>query len=266
MIAQSGVGRAGGSSGRSSSESARNQAQLPPGSHYDAYWSESWSHRRLWWALLVSTCLHAAAICLVPEARYKPKIIEFPPLYEVQLVKVEPERPAPPKAEVKKPVEQPKKEAPKVVTPKVAPKKEKQPEKKPEQKKPQQVEKPVEPKPEEVKPAKVPAPVAKVEAKARIEADIPRWYYEIVEDTVHRHWDEPLMGGGDTLRTIIGFGITRAGDVTGARIERESGDRRWDLAGLRAVTESRFPPLPQEYKEATLTVHFAFTHEWETGD
>jgi TonB family protein len=237
---------------------------LSPASHYDAYWRESWSNRRLWWALLVSACLHTAAICLVPAARYKPRIIEFPPLYEVQLVKVESPRPAPPKPKppVKKRVEQPKKEVPKVVPPKVEPKKEK----KPEEKKPERVEKPVEPKPEEPKPEKPPAPPApKVETKATIEADVPLWYRLAVVDTVRRHWEEPLVGGGVALETIVYFEIVRSGEVTSARIEKESGDRRWDLAGLRAVMESRFAPLPQDYKGATLTVHFAFTHEWETA-
>lgn len=222
----------------------------------------------MWWALLISACLHAAAICLVPAARYKPRVIEFPPLYEVQLVKVESPRPAPPKPKppVKKRVEPPKKEVPKVVPPKVEPKKEKKPEeKKPEEKKPERVEKPVEPKPEEPEPEEPPAPPApKVETKAQIEADIPRWYYDVVEDTVRRHWEEPITAGGLALRTVVGFGITRGGDVTGARVEQESGDRRWDIAGLRAVMESRFPPLPQEYKGTVLMVHFAFTQEWET--
>jgi len=253
------VARAGGTHSAGSSESIRDDVQLSPASHYDAYWRDSWSNRRLWWALLISACLHAAVICLVPAARYKPKIIEFPPLYEVRLVKVESPRPAPPKPVVKKRVERPKKKAPKVVTPKVKPKK-----KKPEEKKPERVEKPVEPKVEKPKPEEPPAPPApKVETKAQIEADIPRWYYDVVEDTVRRHWEEPITVSGVPLKTVINFGITRGGEVTGARIEQESGDRRWDLAALRAVMESRFPPLPQEYKGRVLMVHFAFTQEWE---
>ena len=209
----------------------------------------------------MSGCIHVALICLFPAARYKPRVIEFPPLYEVQLVEIEPVRRAPPPKPARKKPVQPKKKAPKVVTPKVEPKKPKEkPKEKPKVEPPKPVEKE---EPEPVKPPPPPAP--KVETKAKIEGDLPRWYYETILDTVRRHWDEPVIGADVLLETVVYFDILRSGEVSSARIEEESGDRRWDLAGLRAVMGSRFPPLPSEYKETKLTVHFGFRHEGTTA-
>lgn len=222
------------------------------------------SRRRLWWSLLISGCLHVAVICLFPAARYKPRVIEFPPLYEVRLVNIEPVRRAPPPKPVQKRVEPPKKEAPKVVTPKVEPPKQK-PKEKPKEKPKAEPPKPVEEPKEDPKPAKPPPPPApKVETKAKVEGDLPRWYYETILDTVYRYWDEPIVSSGAVLETVVYCNILRSGEVVSARIEKESGDRRWDLAGLRAVMESRFPPLPSEYKDAKLTVHFSFRNAGAT--
>ena len=82
---------------------------------------------------------------------------------------------------------------------------------------------------------------------------------------MRRHWDEPVVRDEAVLGTVIYFDILRSGEVASARVEEESGDRRWDLAGLRAVMGSRFPALPSEYKEAKLTVHFGFRHEGRTA-
>jgi protein TonB len=196
-----------------------------------------------------------AVICLFPAARYKPRVIEFPPLYEVQLVKIEPVRRAPPPKPARKKPVQPKKKAPKVVTPKVEPKK--KPKEKPKEKPKVEPPKPV--KKEEPEPAKPPPPPApKVATKARIEVDVPSWYCDTIEQIVTRHWDEPIVSPEVLLETVIYFDILRSGEVASARIEKESGDRRWDLAGLRAVMESRFPPLPSEYKRERLEFAVGF--------
>ncbi len=215
--------------------------------------------------MLISGCLHVAVICLFPAARVKLRTMEFPPLYEVKLVNVEPVRRAPPPEPVKKRVEPPKKEEPKVVTPKVEPKKEvpkEKPKEKPKVEAPKQVEKPK----EEPKPAKPsPPPAPKVATKARIDVDVPSWYCDTIEQIVTRHWDEPIVGPEVLLETVIYFDILRSGEVASARIEKESGDRRWDLAGLRAVMESRFPPLPSEYKREKLEFAVGFMSAGKTA-
>ena len=109
------MGRAEGEASGFSCNGAGEIAE-PSSSHYDFYWREQWSHRALRRTVVVSACLHAVVILFFPSARYKPKIIEFPPLYEVSLVQLEPERRAPPKKPEKKQVTPPETKAPKVVT------------------------------------------------------------------------------------------------------------------------------------------------------
>lgn len=230
---------------------------VPSGNHYDFFWGERWSNTLIRRALVVSACLHVVVIAFFPSERYKPRILEFPPLYEVQLVRIEPERratpkkPAPKKPE-KKPVVQPKKEEPKVVTPPV------KQEKKPEPERPKVAEKPPkEEKKEEVKPS---PPPPKAEVETTIKADIPSWYYSTIKETVDRHWEAPTVSAGVLMEAIVYFEILQSGEVASARIVKASGDRRWDLAALRAVVESRFPPWPSEIKEA-VEVNSVFKNE-----
>jgi len=251
------LGRAEGGTPAGSCSGAEENAQ-PSGNHYDFFWGDRWSSTVLRRSLVVSACLHAVVILFFPSARYKPRIIEFPPLYEVRLVQAEPERrpPPPKKIEPKKPAVKPKK-APKVVKPPV------KKEKKPEPERPKVPEKPVkEEKKEEKPPEKPPAP--KVETKAKIEVDLPQWYVDTIMGTVRRHWEEPIVTGGGMIQTIVHFNISRSGEVASPQIEKSSGDKRWDLAALRAVVESRFPPWPAEFKENKLGVHFSFKHEGKT--
>ncbi len=248
------LGRAEGEGSANSCNGAGEITQLS-GNHYDFYWSERWSHTALRRSVLVSVCLHVAVMVSLSSARYRPKIIEFPPLYEVQLVELEPERRTPPKKPEKKPVVQPEKKAPKVATPPVEPKKEVKPKPPPEP-----VKQPAEEKREEVKP---PARPPKVETEARIEADVPLWYVKAMEDTVDRNWEEPAATADAVLETIVYFKILGSGEVASPQIEKPSGDKRWDLAALRAVMESRFPPWPPEVKEV-IGVHLKFKNEGTT--
>jgi len=224
-------------------------------SHYDFYWGERWSHRGLWRSVLFSACLHVAVILFLPSARYRPKIIEFPPLYEVRFVELEPARPTPPRRPPERRTVEPEKKAPKVVTPPV------EPEKKPEVKPRKVVKTTVEKEKKEQEPVRPPPQPAKVETVAKIESDLPQWYRDAIEDTVRRHWDEPLVNVDVAFETVICFSIIRSGAVTSPRIEKQSGDKRWDLAALRAVMESRFAPLPPECKDPTVIVHLSFKHE-----
>jgi len=237
-----------------------------PANPYDLYESNYWSHRGLWVALVISAGLHAAII-LVPAAPYKPRIMELPPLCEVSLVRPEPVRQVPqeqPKEPEKKPVVPKKEEPPKVVTPEVKPKKvvtpQPKPKKEPEVKQPKVVEKP----PEEKEQEQPPAPVAQVSATVTIAGDLPRWYVEAIQQVVYRNWDEPILTTDTAIETMIYCTILRSGEVASPRIEKESGDRRWDLTALRAVMQSKFPPLPPEYKDATLPVHFQFRSKQTT--
>src|SRR5262245_7600499 len=96
---------------------------------------------------------------------------------------------------------------------------------------------------------------------ASVDGDFPfQWYLTAVQRKVHEQWVQPRTSP-QGQRAVITFEIARSGEVTGARIEKTSGDAAYDLAALRAVTAANpLPPLPAEFKGTVIRVHFGFEY------
>jgi TonB family protein len=63
------------------------------------------------------------------------------------------------------------------------------------------------------------------------------------------------------------FEIGRDGSIREQpELEKSSGNTVYDQSALRAITEaSPFPPLPPEFKAASLRVHFGFEFRPDQG-
>ena len=89
------------------------------------------------------------------------------------------------------------------------------------------------------------------------------YYLTIIQSKVTGEW-EPRGGKTGEKEVVVYFRILKSGEITYARIEKSSGSRPLDLSALRAVTlASPLPPLPDEFEESFLGVHFGFTLELE---
>jgi len=89
------------------------------------------------------------------------------------------------------------------------------------------------------------------------------WYLQIVERKVRDNW---ITHGVDisTKRAdpVVRFTVGRDGRVAELRLERPSGSGPLDESALGAVSMAGpFPPLPEDYPGAGLTIYFAFNYE-----
>ncbi len=86
------------------------------------------------------------------------------------------------------------------------------------------------------------------------------WYLNSLRKKIGNNWDMPVQPEDMVgKKAVIYFRIKRGGEVSGIRIETRSGISELDISGLRAVKESMpFIPLPSEFKEEYLIVHFYF--------
>lgn len=197
--------------------------------------------------LLVSLAVHLFFIWAVSSLPFfKQRITYTSPLF-VDIVKIPP---SPAKKAKKKSIvyKKAKKKKPKKKTKKKAKKK--------SMKKPEKVSRK-----ETKSPEKMTKPV--VQGKVSVDGTkFPFTYYlGIIQSKVTGGW-EP--GGGKTgeKKVVVYFRILKSGEIIYSRIEKSSGSRPLDLTALRAVTlASPLPPLPQEFEESFLGVHFGFTIE-----
>jgi TonB family protein len=84
------------------------------------------------------------------------------------------------------------------------------------------------------------------------------WYTRAIVDRLKGQWNPPHDYAPDTVCEVT-FNINRAGQVSGLRISKRSGDAVFDQIGLRAVLYAgSFPSLPGGYLDDTLTVHMKF--------
>jgi TonB family protein len=84
-------------------------------------------------------------------------------------------------------------------------------------------------------------------------------YLETVVQTIQRNWEskQNLVG-----RTLMKVTIDRTGVLRGIQVEVPSGFAPLDLAAERALyATQRVPPLPAEFPNSTLTVHFTFEYQ-----
>jgi TonB family protein len=95
-------------------------------------------------------------------------------------------------------------------------------------------------------------------------ADFPFAHYiSRMRRKIAAHWRVPAGSQGELL-CVIYFRVTRDGTVMDAAIEQSSGLFMFDQAAQRAVVQSSpMPPLPQEYRDDYLGVHFSFTFREE---
>ena len=83
---------------------------------------------------------------------------------------------------------------------------------------------------------------------------------------VSERWTPPETATAGVVRAVVRFEIGRDGHVTAPVLEQSSGDARYDQSALQAVAEaSPLPPLPAEFKAASLRVHFGFGSQPERG-
>lgn len=87
------------------------------------------------------------------------------------------------------------------------------------------------------------------------------YYLTIIKDKIGQNWNPPSRSGqaGETRRVTIYFKIQKNGSVTQIAIEQDSGIPMLDQSALRAVQVSApFPPLPYDFDDDTLGIHFGF--------
>ncbi len=220
-------------------------------------------------SLAISVGLHAAviAVCLgrVSFSDFDPKPIAIhnvdliaPPMPQPVAKKPKPEETPPPEQPKPQPEPEVEEETP------VAPPK---PKPKPIEKKPKP--KPVSPaKPEITDPPASDQPEQAAEeipetGEMSLDADEFEFAYYVnrIRQKIAAHWRVPPGPKGDLFCRVY-FRIHRDGSVTDVGVEDESGMFTFDQAAKRAVLAAGvMPPLPREYRDEYLGVHFSFSHK-----
>jgi protein TonB len=78
------------------------------------------------------------------------------------------------------------------------------------------------------------------------------------------HWRVPEGSQGEDRTCVVYFRVMRDGSISQAGVEQSSGLFIFDQAAERAVIQaSPLPPLPREYGEQYLGVHFTFAFREE---
>jgi TonB family protein len=94
------------------------------------------------------------------------------------------------------------------------------------------------------------------------DSDFPFTYYLIaVRNKIALRWSPPrgVSAGGAALRVTLHFRILRGGTVTDLEVEQASGVDFYDQSAVRAVQAAMpLPPLPEEFPDEYLGVHFDF--------
>lgn len=86
-----------------------------------------------------------------------------------------------------------------------------------------------------------------------------RAYWKTVNDLISRSWKQSVrqQGKSSTRRSPrVQFRLYANGEAQLVQVERSSGDRRVDDAGLQAVIDAHpFPPLPPAFSDSHIDVH-----------
>lgn len=87
------------------------------------------------------------------------------------------------------------------------------------------------------------------------------YYLDAIQRKIQQNLFSPRLDGIRQLQAVVYFRIARNGHVYDLTIERPSGVLLFDNAALRALkTADPLPPLPDEYVEGYLGVHFVFEY------
>jgi TonB family protein len=86
------------------------------------------------------------------------------------------------------------------------------------------------------------------------------YYLSALRNKIAAHWAPAALEAGTVSRTaVIRFQIEKSGRLSEVKVETSSGNVFFDQAALRAVlAASPLAPLPREFGESTLGVHFEF--------
>ncbi|OGV98028.1 MAG: hypothetical protein A3I04_03525 [Nitrospinae bacterium RIFCSPLOWO2_02_FULL_39_110] len=93
-----------------------------------------------------------------------------------------------------------------------------------------------------------------------------QWYLDAVKLKIDDRWrwsrlDIQLLSG-EIKKAVIKFKILKSGRIEGVKIEKSSGYPIFDNTALRAILSSNpLPPLPKEFPEEYLSIHFGFENK-----
>jgi TonB family protein len=90
------------------------------------------------------------------------------------------------------------------------------------------------------------------------------YYLVLVRNRIAANWAPPagVATGGQRVRSVVYFRVSRGGELTGVRMEEASGLEFFDRSAVRAVMLSDpLPPLPLGFPGGDLGIHFGF--DWE---
>lgn len=83
------------------------------------------------------------------------------------------------------------------------------------------------------------------------------WYVTQLRAAIWERWTARVFSGEGNCG--IRFTIMRDGRAVDVRVEFTSGDKGFDYAALSAVRDAEpFPPLPPDFKDKFLNIHFEF--------
>ena len=78
-----------------------------------------------------------------------------------------------------------------------------------------------------------------------------------MQNRIFRNWNFPQLR--ESLTTTVYFRIARDGRIISIKVEKATRNVRFDRSAWEAVQKSNpFPPLPEEFTEKELGVHFNF--------
>jgi TonB family protein len=94
-------------------------------------------------------------------------------------------------------------------------------------------------------------------------SNFPFGYYLVtIRRKIAGNWSVPATQATEEMFCRIYFKIARSGQIVSPDIEQSSGSFVFDQAALRAVIQaSPLPPLPGEFRDQYLGVHFNFAYE-----
>jgi TonB family protein len=90
------------------------------------------------------------------------------------------------------------------------------------------------------------------------------WYIAALTRNIWERWDPKALPG---KQPQVVFRVGRNGTIIGrVEVEKSSGNPAYDRTAARAVEDAApFPPLPDEYKESSVTIHIPFEFSGNTG-
>jgi colicin import membrane protein len=85
-------------------------------------------------------------------------------------------------------------------------------------------------------------------------------YWALVQSRISREWQPPPIDmAGQTYTMIVKFRLQRDGSIKDVVVQQSSGNAYYDMAGQRAVQQSRFlPPFPAEMTDSYKDVEMVF--------